>query len=107
MKVVKKIACAIYAYNNSNCTANSLLFTRDHNLEVEPQSLTIAVATPDIPFVRRQLPSLQEKNIEVFILTPNLPTSELPLPQTEIIQLELPIRCCNAYNIDWLLIKVL
>lgn len=83
------------------------MFSRCHQIFVEPQPLLIAISTPDIPFLKRQIPTLHNHKERVFILIPKIPTAELPIPQTTTVTVESNLRCLNAPQTEWTLLEVI
>lgn len=83
------------------------LFSRVQSLLLKPQTSVIAISTPDIPFVTRQLHNLAHHTHDIFILIPKIPTSAYPLPHTSIIENTSAIKCLNAPEIVWSLLKIM
>lgn len=83
------------------------LFYRHANILVDPQSCLIAVTTPDIPFLKRQLPVLVNHAYPIFVIVPKIPSSEILSPFVEIIENQSDILCLNAVDVKWSLFKVI
>lgn len=81
-------------------------FVRLRNLNLDPQDAIIAVSTPDLPFIKLQLKQLARHTSKVFLLTPQIPSSEMPLSLTTEIKVEGAIVCNNAPNLKWIILKV-
>lgn len=103
--ILKNISQLIgLVWNDRNSKANP--FYRHANILVTPQSFLIAVTTPDIPFLKRQLYNLINHEYTIFILIPKLPTSEIPLPFTQIVYEISDVSCLNAIEIKWSVLRV-
>lgn len=91
-----------------NCQGgeNVNVFSRMQILQMKPQTSLIAVSTPDIPFLMRQLPHLSKHPYPIFILIPTFPTSDYPLPLTSVVQSTSDITCLNATEVRWRLLEV-
>lgn len=82
------------------------LFYRDQFLLLSPQTSVIAVTTPDIPFLKRQLHHLANHTHDIFLLIPKIPTSDYPLPLTSIVENSSAISCLDAPDVKWFLLKI-
>lgn len=85
---------------------NASLFSRNEFLKIKPQLSLIAVTTPDLPFLKRQLHQLAQSAFPIFLLIPSIPTSEYPLPGTSVVEEISSIQCLNAPNVQWKLLEV-
>lgn len=81
-------------------------FPRNKELMVKPQTLLVAVTTPDIPYLKQKWSQLENHNEKVFILLPCIPTSELPLLNTVTIKSSPVITCIDAPHTEWILLEV-
>lgn len=83
------------------------LFSRWSDLNLEPQETLLAVSTPDLPFLKLHLTKLTYHTTKVFILIPQIPSSELPLPFTTEVESSDTIICINAPKSEWKILQVL
>lgn len=97
----------LYGMSWLNDNNSGTKFSREQLISVGPQTSLIAVTTPDLPFLRRQLSLLSKSTSEIFILIPNIISSETDLPFTQVIENISQIRCKNAENTQWTLLKVI
>lgn len=96
-----------YGLTWNDYTTIGTTFTREQFLSVAPQTSLIAVTTPDLPFLNRQLSSLANHKAVIYLLIPEIVTSENNLISTQIIEENSKIRCLNAINIEWKILKVI
>lgn len=91
----------------NNDKRNAIAFNRLEAIKVAPQNSVIAVSTPDIPFLKKHLHHLSNHPFTTFILIPKILTSEYPIPSTEVVEQSCHLKCLNAINIEWILLKII
>lgn len=95
-----------YGLKWSNMELATYPFSRCTNIETKPQTILVAVSTPDLPFLKRQLQLSQFHSHRILLLIPKIATSELPLPFTKTIKVTSSLKCIDALNIEWTLLEV-
>lgn len=66
---------------------------------------TIAITTPDIPFLRLQLQQMAKREATVQVLIPKIPTSLLPVRELELIAEIAEGACLEAPLTEWWLFR--
>lgn len=81
-------------------------FPRWKGIELLEGNAVIAVSTPDIPFLKLHLKKLAQHASKVFILLPQIPSSELPLAGAIEVDASEIIVSNNAPKTEWKIFKL-